>query len=108
MVGRGRSGPRREFPADERLNERARGSKAARFHFPLILSARIRQRLGTAVLEILIEAPALDLREDFVEFAARQGLIHEALTTAEFAEIPCVVVFELGRDRKFPERQVFR
>ena len=49
------------------------------------------QRLGLAVLDILIEAPALDLREDFVELRRRQRLVDEFLAAAKFAEIPRVV-----------------
>src|SRR5579884_34525 len=68
---------------------------------------RRRQVIEAAVLEILIESPALDLIHHLVEFRSRNRLIHEALAAAEAGEIPCLQVLELGRHGKPPQRQIF-
>src|SRR5436190_24069445 len=67
----------------------------------------IREIIVAAVVQILVQAPALDLIEHLVEFRARDGLVDEALAAAELAEVPGMVALELGRHRQLPERQIF-
>src|SRR5262249_23782902 len=68
---------------------------------------RIAQRLVASIIEILIESPALDLRQRILEFLARQRAIIEPLAAAELGEIPGMVALEFSRDREPPQRQVF-
>src|SRR5262249_62021366 len=65
-------------------------------------SGRIAQRLVVAILEILIEPPALDLREGVAEFLARKRAVIEPLATAELRIVPRMEVFEFGRHRQLP------
>src|SRR3954462_10677938 len=60
-----------------------------------------------ALLQMLVEAPTLDLLHDFVELRLRDALINEAFAAREFAEVPGLVL-ELGRHRHFPKRHIFR
>src|SRR5262245_4620176 len=68
---------------------------------------RIAQLLVAAVLEILVETPALDLIHHLLELRARDRLIDEALAAPELAEVPGVMVLEFRRDRELPQRQIF-
>src|SRR5215475_447560 len=65
------------------------------------------QALEAAVLQILIEPPALHLRQGRVELFARDGLIDEALAAPETGEIPRIVGLEFRRHREPPQREVF-
>src|SRR5215468_4361376 len=67
-------------------------------------SARVAQRLVAAILEILIEPPALDLRQSVVEFLPGQRPIIELLATAELRIVPRMEVLEFGRHHDLPQR----
>src|SRR5262249_29199546 len=70
-------------------------------------AGRRRQLAEVALLEELIEAPALHLRQGVVEFRLRDRLVDEAFAAAELLEIPRVIGLELGRHRELPQRQEF-
>src|SRR5262245_66454210 len=72
------------------------------------VSARVAQRLVVAILEILIQAPALDLREGVVELLARKRAVIEPLATAELRIVPRTEVLEFSRHRDLPSGQPFR
>src|SRR5207247_10685150 len=65
------------------------------------------QTVEGPVIQILVEAPTLDLIEDLDEFLARDGLIDETLAAGEALEIP-TPVFEFGRYAVFPQLEVLR
>src|SRR5438067_9195670 len=65
------------------------------------------QVLELLILEVLVEIPALHLRERVIELRARQRLVDEALAARELAEVPRMRLLELRRDAVLPERQVF-
>src|SRR5437773_12423161 len=60
-----------------------------------------------AFLEMLIEAPALDLLEHAFELLAGDRLVDEALAAGEAAGVPFAVL-EFGWDAVPPKRQVLR
>src|ERR1700730_2993242 len=66
-----------------------------------------RQVLELAVLQIIIEPPALDLIHHLVELRARDCLVDEALAAAEAGKIPWMRGLEFRRYRELPQRQIF-
>src|SRR5438046_4779220 len=58
-------------------------------------------------LEMLIEAPALDLLEHALELLAGDRLVDEALAAGEAAIVPFAVL-EFGWDAVLPQREVLR
>src|SRR5690606_644382 len=66
----------------------------------------IGEPIEAAILEIVVETPALHLSHQLVELGARDRLVDEALAAAELAVVP-LLVRELGRIAVPPERQVF-
>src|SRR5260370_11771700 len=67
-------------------------------------SARIAQRLVAAILEILIEPPALDLRQSVVEFLPGQRPVIQPLATAELRITPRMEILQFGPHRDLPQR----
>src|SRR5690349_20796824 len=81
--------------------------RANRQEAPFVPSHVVGELVEAALLQVVVEAPALDLHHHLVELAARHRLEDEALAARELRVVPLVGVLEVGRDAFLPERQVF-
>src|SRR5262249_52135460 len=66
----------------------------------------VTQLFVAAVFEILVEAPALNLRERLIEILAREAAVIEPFAAAELRIIPRMKILEFRRHREPPQRQI--